>query len=75
MANLLSQNIGTNYKGFLNLDASTINTPLDSTLRAITDGMGTSTTILANTSGILYTSLLNTPSVSDRKSTRLNSSH
>jgi len=64
MANLLSQNIGTNYKGFLNLDASTINTPLDSTLRAVTDGMGTSTTILANTSGILYTSLLNTPSVS-----------
>jgi len=39
MANLLSQNIGTNYKGFLNLD-STINTPLDTTLRAVTDGMG-----------------------------------
>ena len=41
MANLNGQNIGTNYKGFLNLD-STINTPLDSTLRAVTDGMGTS---------------------------------
>tara|TARA_R110000868_G_scaffold278187_3_gene538047 strand:+ start:199 stop:678 length:480 start_codon:yes stop_codon:yes gene_type:complete len=64
MANLNGQNIGTNYKGFLNLDATTINTPLDATLRAITDGMGTSTTILANTSGVLYTSLLNTPSVS-----------
>jgi hypothetical protein len=31
MANLLGQNIGTNYKGILNLD--TINTPLDATLR------------------------------------------
>lgn len=41
MANLNGQNIGTNYKGFLNLD-STINTPLDATLRAVTDGMGTS---------------------------------
>ena len=32
MANLLGQNIGTNYKGILNLD-STINTPLDATLK------------------------------------------
>jgi hypothetical protein len=63
MANLNGQNIGTNYKGFLNLD-STINTPLDTTLRAVTDGMGTSTTIKANTSGIIYNTLLNTPSVS-----------
>ena len=39
MANLLGQNIGTNYKGILNLD-STINTPLDATLRAVTDGEG-----------------------------------
>jgi hypothetical protein len=39
MANLLGQNIGTNYKGFLNVD-STINTPLDTTLRSVTDGMG-----------------------------------
>jgi hypothetical protein len=39
MANLLGQNIGTNYKGILNLD-STINTPLDATLRAVTDGDG-----------------------------------
>jgi hypothetical protein len=38
MANLLGQNIGTNYKGILNLD--TINTPLDATLRAVTDGEG-----------------------------------
>jgi hypothetical protein len=41
MANLLSQNIGTNYKSILNLDATTINTPLDATLRPVTDGMGT----------------------------------
>jgi len=40
MANLLGQNIGTNYKGILSLD-STINTPLDATLRAVTDGMET----------------------------------
>lgn len=40
MANLLSQNIGTNYKSILNLDETTINTPLDATLRAVTDGMG-----------------------------------
>ena len=39
MANLNSENIGLNYKGILNLD-STINTPLDATLRAITDGEG-----------------------------------
>jgi len=39
MANLLGANIGANYKGFLNLD-STINTPLDATLRSVTDGMG-----------------------------------
>ena len=39
MANLLGANIGTNYKGFLNI-GTTINTPLDSTLRPITDGMG-----------------------------------
>jgi len=39
MANLLGQNIGTNYKGILSLD-STINTPLDATLRAVTDGEG-----------------------------------
>lgn len=39
MANLLGANIGTNYKGFLNL-GTTINTPLDATVRSITDGMG-----------------------------------
>jgi hypothetical protein len=48
MANLNGQNIGTNYKGFLNLD-STINTPLDATLRAVTDGMGTSSVLQLST--------------------------
>ena len=63
MSNLYNQNIGINYKGILNLD-TTINTPLDATLRAVTDGMGNSSTILASTAGILYTTLTNSPSVS-----------
>jgi hypothetical protein len=49
MADLLSQNIGTNYKSILNLDATTINTPLDATLRAVTDGMGTSSPLQLST--------------------------
>ena len=49
MANLLSQNIGTNYKSILNLDATTINTPLDATLRAVTDGMGTASPLQLST--------------------------
>lgn len=48
MANLNGANIGTNYKGILNLD-STINTPLDATLRALTDGMGTSSVLSLST--------------------------
>lgn len=42
MANLSTQNIGANYKGILNL-GSTINTPLSTTLQAITDGDGNTT--------------------------------
>ena len=38
MAIIYNQNIGINYRGILNLDATTINTPLDATLRAVTDG-------------------------------------
>lgn len=49
MANLLSQNIGTNYKSILNLDATTINTPLDATLRAVTDGMGNASILQLST--------------------------
>ena len=51
MANLLYKNIGTNYKGFLNLD-STINTPLDATLRAVTDGMGNSSVLQLSTAAV-----------------------
>jgi hypothetical protein len=48
MSNLYNQNIGINYKGILNLD-TTINTPLDATLRAVTDGMGTSSPLQLST--------------------------
>ena len=48
MSNLYNQNIGINYKGILNLD-TTINTPLDATLRAVTDGMGTSSLLQLST--------------------------
>lgn len=51
MANLLNQNVALNYKGVLNLD-STINTPLDTTLRAVTDGMGTSSLLQLSTEQI-----------------------
>lgn len=58
MADLLSQNIGTNYKSILNLDATTINTPLDATLRAVTDGMGTSSPLqLSSTKVAIGTNL------------------
>jgi len=51
MANLLGQNIGTNYKGILSLD-STINTPLDATLRAVTDGDGNASPLQLSTTSI-----------------------
>ena len=51
MANLLGQNIGTNYKGILNLD-STINTPLDATLRAVTDGDGNASPLELSTDAV-----------------------
>jgi len=53
MANLNGQNIGLNYKGFLNLD-STINTPLDTTLRSVTDGMGTASSFYISTTKQKY---------------------
>jgi len=58
MANLLGQNIGTNYKGILNLN--TLNGNLSGTLQAVTDGDGnasplqlstTEVAILGNTTG------------------------
>lgn len=53
MANLNGQTIrGTNnYKGLLNLD-STIGTPLDATLRAVTDGAGTSSLLQLSTEAV-----------------------
>lgn len=62
MSNLYNKNIGINYKGILNLD-TTINTPLDATLRAVTDGMGTASPLQLSTvqaaiiNGINYKSL------------------
>jgi hypothetical protein len=57
MANLQNQNVALNYKGIINLDATTINTPLDATLRAVTDGMGTSSLLNLSTEqvGVLRT--------------------
>jgi len=67
MANLSTQNIGANYKGILNL-GSTINTPLSTTLQAITDGDGNTTPLQLATNRIALgsgtisgTSLLNFP--------------
>jgi len=51
MANLLGADIGTNYKGILNLD-STINTPLDATLRAVTDGEGNASPLQLSTDAV-----------------------
>jgi hypothetical protein len=51
MSNLYNQNIGINYKGILNLD-TTINTPLDATLRAVTDGMGTASPLWLSTQSV-----------------------
>lgn len=53
MANLNGQTIrGTNnYKGLLNLD-STIGTPLDATLRAVTDGAGTASLLQLSTEAV-----------------------
>jgi len=50
--NIYNQNIGQNYRGILNLDATTINTPLDATLRAVTDGMGTSSLLQLSTEAV-----------------------
>ena len=54
MSTLLGANIGTNYKGILNLDATTINTPLDATLRAVTDGMGNSSVLKLSTAQVAF---------------------
>lgn len=51
MANLNGQNIGTNYKGILNL-GSTINTALSGTLQAVTDGDGNASPLKLSTTSI-----------------------
>lgn len=48
MANLLGQNIGTNYKGILNLN--TLNGNLSATLQAVTDGDGNASPLQLSTS-------------------------
>jgi hypothetical protein len=50
MANLLNQNIGTNYKGILNLN--TLNGNLSGTLQAVTDGMGNSSPLKLSTTNL-----------------------
>jgi hypothetical protein len=47
MANLLNQNIGTNYKGILNLN--TLNGNLSGTLQAVTDGDGNASPLTLST--------------------------
>ena len=54
MANLQNQNVAFNYRGILNLDATTINTPLNATLRAVTDGTGTSSPLQLSTTSIQF---------------------
>ncbi len=48
MSSLIGQNIGGNPRGILNLGA-TINTPLDTTLRSVTDGLGNNSTLQLST--------------------------
>jgi hypothetical protein len=50
MANLLNQNIGTNYKGILNLN--TLNGNLTSTLQAVTDGDGNASPLQLSTTEV-----------------------
>ena len=50
MANLLNQNIGTNYKGILNLN--TLNGNLSGTLQAVTDGDGNASPLQLSTSEV-----------------------
>jgi len=54
MANLVGQNIGTNYKGLINLGTS-VNTPLSATFRVLTDGQGNILPIEVATSGVNLT--------------------
>jgi hypothetical protein len=52
MANLLGQNIGTNYKGILNLN--TLNGNLSATLQAVTDGDGNASPLQLSTASVSF---------------------
>jgi hypothetical protein len=52
MANLLNQNIGTNYKGILNLN--TLNGNLSGTLQAVTDGSGNASPLQLSTASVSF---------------------
>jgi hypothetical protein len=56
MANLSGQNIGTNYKGILNLN--TLNGNLTSTLQAVTDGDGNASPLRLSTTSVDINSAL-----------------
>jgi hypothetical protein len=56
MANLLNQNIGTNYKGILNLN--TLNGNLSGTLQAVTDGDGNASPLRLSTTSVDINSAL-----------------
>jgi len=51
MSSLIGQNIGGNPRGILNLGA-TINTPLDTTLRNVTDGLGNNSPLQLSTTQV-----------------------
>jgi hypothetical protein len=53
MANLSGQNIGTNYKGILNLN--TLNGNLSGTLQAVTDGDGNASPLQLSTTSVNFT--------------------
>jgi len=63
MASIIGQNIGGNPRGILNL-GSTINTPLDTTLRNVTDGLGNNSPLQLSTTQVTITSTFSTTAVS-----------
>jgi len=58
MANLDTQNIGTNYRGILNL-GPTINTDVSATLQPITDGRGNNSALAISTKSISVNNKIN----------------
>ena len=60
MAILTGQNIGANQRGILNLGA-TINTPLDTTLRNVTDGMGNNSPLQLSTTQASFAGFATAP--------------